>query len=599
MSKKWISVLLAAVVGALVLAPSTAMAVCKVSVVSKISFTDSTTATTVTDPIPLTPGDKVSLVTVVSSAVATVNAEGITERITDVLITDDTVAPFCFLTGNNIVLTINAQLNDPTAASGGLTVPGNIDEYDSNGTSGVTVAQPTITNGFAANQPETVITIPILQTGTAGNLLVGPAGAALRIKNLRVDASKVSGAAINDTVNATAQVVAGNPFNVANKVATIGAAALASGTGTQSSGTTLGTAATFSFTEGFAPAFRIAGGTCNSSTLASDTCASQVANDRATTPTSLIFDLGTSIPSGVSVTFPATLSNSATAVGTAGASYTYALTGRGGSGSCTGSAACFVIYDTTGSGTQFTLNGTTGATANGLPTGAGNGSVVIGVNVASPSGFGTATIHASFGPGAAAGTGNDDVQPAAVPRYVANNIAGAPTRLIFTGNFFTINPVRTVLLYPFATTGGGFNTGIEVANTGADGAAFAPNATTAGQTGGLTFFFFNKAAGVAPNTFTLATDLSAGGVALPGCRGLDAGGRVAPGSVFACALNVLLTAAGQPAGFDGYVIVVSQFNLAHGFYATFNAAGAPFAANNALVLGSGARIGGTPEQLLQ
>jgi hypothetical protein len=574
MSKKWISFLLTAVLAALVLAPGTAMAVCKVQVISKISFTDSTTATTVSDPTPLTPGDKVSLVTGNLGNVPALDAaEGITERISDLLITDDAAGVFCFQTGNNIVITLNAILTDPSA----LTVPRNIDLYDSNGVAGVTIAAPIITPGFAANQAQTVITIPIQQTGTAGDLTVGPTGSAIRVKNLRVDSSKITGTPIVATVSATAQTVAGNPFTVGSRTNTIAAASIAAGTGTQSSSAS--TAASFTFTEGFFDAFRTCGGNAATGTGCAGVPHSGVANDIATNPTSLVVDLATSIPSGVTVTFPTVLTNSASAAGTAGAGYIFTLTSRSGSSStgvCTGAANCFLIYDRTAEGSAA-FTATVSAT----------------VAVASPSGFGTATVHAFFGRAVSSPGGNDDVDPTSIPRYMTPNTgAFGVSRNIVSGNFFTINPVRTTLLYPFVSTVGNFNTGISVANTGNDTGVFAAG-SGASQTGGLTIYFFPTGS----PSFSLSTDLSAGGTALPSCRGLNASGLLVPGGNFACAVSALLTAAGKPALFDGYVIVVTQFNKAHGFSAQFSGAGAPFAANNALVLGSATRADGAAENL--
>jgi hypothetical protein len=594
MSKRLLVVLFAGII-AFALTPTAAWGVCVVRVVSSVT----------PDPAPA-PNPSVQITpTVAPAGGAIINQEGLTERVADVLINDDGVAPNCFGSTTQVIrLTYNAALTSPVSIP--VQTRSNFDVYDSAGAGLGLAIQASSTVALApGGTQQTVITITLLQAGTAGNITTGAVGSAIRVKNLRVDSADqltkapAAGSAATVAVSATFPgTFVTAAFTVGTATATIapGASIAPVGNGAQSSGSGLSVnQAGAVFAENFAPAFRRAG-TC---VARATTCPSGVSDDIATTPTSLIFDMGTSIPSGVTVTFPSTMSTSAeAAIGTAGVVFT--LTGRGGSGSCTGSAACFVIYDTTATGaTAFTLPLATvaGVAPVGAPLVLG-AAIQIGVQVGSPSGSGTATLHASFGPGQSAGSGNDDVNAAAVPRYIAaNTSASATTRNIFSGSFFVIAPVRTTLLYSFATTLGGFNTGIEVANTGADTGAFA--AANVGQTGGLTLFFFQKAAGAAPNTFTLGTDLSAGGVALPNCRGLDANGRVPPGGVFACALSSLLAAAGQPAAFDGYVIVVSQFTKAHGFYATFNAAGAPFAANNALVMGAAVRQDGAAEAFTQ
>jgi hypothetical protein len=241
-----------------------------------------------------------------------------------------------------------------------------------------------------------------------------------------------------------------------------------------------------------------------------------------------------------------------------------------------------------------TANAAAGPTAGPPPT-----NTKIGVSIAAVSGFGTASIQAVFGPGIGSGF-PDDVGAAAIPRYVANVGSTAPTRNIIGAiTFFTITPVRTVLLYTFATNLFGFQTGIEVANTGNDSTAFAP--PTVGQTGTITFFFF-------PSTAASLSVSSTALIGTPFVRGLNSAGQLAPGAVFAASLNTLLTAAGHPelinpgassgVGFDGYVIAVCQFNLGHGFGVVFNPSLA-LSSYNALVLGAGSRVGGVPEALDQ
>jgi hypothetical protein len=140
--------------------------------------------------------------------------------------------------------------------------------------------------------------------------------------------------------------------------------------------------------------------------------------------------------------------------------------------------------------------------------------------------------------------------------------------------FFTINPTQTILLYPFVSDVSNFNTGIAVANTGSDSTTF----NTKGQTGTVTFYFFPSNA----PSFFVTPGVGVG-------RGLNASGQLAPGAVFAAGLDSLLQAAGQAAlvgKFDGYVVVLCQFNYGHGYTEIFNSAGNGTAVES-LVLGNG------------
>src|SRR5262249_8773010 len=131
--------------------------------------------------------------------------------------------------------------------------------------------------------------------------------------------------------------------------------------------------------------------------------------------------------------------------------------------------------------------------------------------------------------------------------------------------FFTIAPTRTTMLFPVATTNGGFNTGISVANTNLDsvGADKVFGVATANTTGGLKFYFFN---GLDGSSFTLNTDATAGGVIPAGATGLNASGQLSSGSTFTSSLSAMLAAAGKPAGyaFSGYVMCVASFTNGHG-----------------------------------
>jgi len=634
MSKKWITLLVAAVIGALLL-PSAAMAVCVTTVANSLTIHDSTAAASVTDPVPYTAGDKVDGITVTGTAALTVNKEGVIERVADLLISDDGVAPNCFASGNDLIITYNAIMTLPTTP-GNLAVPGNLDIFDSNGIAGLTITSATITSVFAANTTNSQLDIKVGQAGTVGTGLTtganGQTGAAIRIKNIRMNASAASG-----TIAAT---FLGNTYNVGTRTATVIAAnniyALATGPsaivaggvggGVQSSNAGLAAPNSVATQEGFGNSMRTKGGTCNSSTLANDTCYSQVANDIATSATSMTFSV-TGIPSGVTVTFPSSMSTSAVD-GADGLTITNrsgsTLTNSGAPGAVT------VTYDTAANtaALQNTLVvetadnpdvgtniGTTTATSNpnckisGSPAVLGNlnnGSLCdtnpkIGVKVGTTSLSGTANLWWVFGPADAGSTPQFTGEDVAADTTVIPRYTGSARTIVKNKAFFTIFPTRTTLLFPFVSTRGGWNSGIEVANTGNDAGVFATTASS--QLGGVTLFFF----GDNPNSCTgsvctpvvdsvnsdltaaVHTDLSSA------CLGLDGTGRVAAGATAACAIDKLLPLLPtKPTGFEGYVIAVTGFNFGHGFSVVFNASGAPFAAQNALVLGlngATARVG--------
>jgi hypothetical protein len=392
------------------LLPNLAVAGCHVQVVSSISPTDPLGGS---GSGPITPSS--------TGVPANLNNEGLTERVSDVLIYDDSTigTANCFAVGNQIRLTYNAALSLPASISSATAA--NFDVYD-NSSSGLTI-QASSAVGFSANTAQTVISINVLQGGTAATTAGGitstgnGVGSAVRVKNLRVDASPLAaGTVVNVTVSSqnTAAMPAPATSPVGTALATIapGAGFTQFGHGTQSSGGTLDTPAIFHFAEGFGNAFRLAGGSCASG---GSTCVSGVFDDIATNDTSLIFDVGTTLPYGVSLAFPSTIETSASA-GLGGIKFQL----RPGFGSCLGPANCFAIYDTVANGpAPSSITMTTGA----VPNSGANGSLpAIGVLIANPSGFGTVSLAVSFGPAASfGGTSNDDINPNAVPRYVTAN----------------------------------------------------------------------------------------------------------------------------------------------------------------------------------
>jgi len=343
----------------------------------------------------------------------------------------------------------------------------------------------------------------------------------------------------------------------------------------------------------------------------------------------------TGIPSGVTVTFPSSMSTSAVDAAdglTVNSRAGSTLTNSGAPGAVT------VSYDTSANTAAVANNfmvetadnpdvgtniGTTAGTTNpnckisGSPAVLGklnNGSLCdtnpkIGVKVGATSLSGTASLWWVFGPAQAGDTANftgDDIAANSVasgglpPQYTGSG------RVIVKGkSFFTITPTRTTLLFPFVSTKGGWNSGLSIANTALDTNVWAANTT--GQLGGVTLYFF----GVNPDTGAAVTDSvnsdltsSTGKDISSACRGLDASGRVAAGTQTACVVKTLLgLLPTKPSNFDGYVIAVTGFNFGHGFSVVLDGSGAPFSAVNALVIGGNGQtvrgVVGTGESLGQ
>ncbi len=351
---------------------------------------------------------------------ANLNREGLVERVSDVLIFDDTAVAGgnCFVVGNSLRLTYNAALTRPQSIQSATAA--NFDVFDSNGAAGLVIDAVSQAGLAPGGTAQTVIVITVQQAGTAatiaGGLTASGAGAAVRVKNLRVDATPFSdGANVVSTVSAFQNMPA--PVNavvgVARSTIAPGAGVIQAGFGTQSSNSTLTTPAIFGFAENFGNAFRVRGNNV-----------SGVFNDDPTNATSLIFDVGTTLPWGVTMTFPSTIDTSA-AAGLGGITFRLRL-----GGNCTGPANCFAIYDTIANGpTPSSVTITTAAAPN---TGADGNLPAIGVFIPSPSGFGTVAMNVSFGPVSSGGS-NDDVQPGAVPRYQGS---GVSRRVLTTTNLF-------------------------------------------------------------------------------------------------------------------------------------------------------------------
>jgi len=564
---------------------------------------------------------------------ANINQEGRAERVTDLIIVDDGLPPTCFSVNTDVIkVTYNAPItvpNPPTYPA----VPGtlelyNFDVIDSNGDNGLRItANTTTTLGPFGDLSE--INISVTQLGTAGNPFAGLVGSALRFKNIRVDASgftapAVAYATVSTTFGSYSHVPAILAVGtVQTTIKPYPAISLFDGNGEQSEGGPLFAQGEVNWSENFPNAFRVA---CTTQIPASSPYCTGVLNDIPTSDTSLVWSVS-NIPNGVTVSFPASLTNAAS---------TLTYTARGGAQSCAGSTStstCDVIYDTT-LNNPATIDSIAVQTAATASNGGAATNPKIGVQIADPSGWGNVDVAVNFGPSTVCQTTyvSDDcdgtpltnlpLSAGRIPRYVDSVAAsttiggdlfggGGSTRLIASGEWFEVNPIRTVLLYDYVTDVSGFGTGISVANTGQDCTVpgsptitncaflsdFAPGnpsivpVPTRFHAGLLHFFVFpNGAAPFVVDSPSFVGD--AGCLPVVNC-GLDGAGNLQPGNVMAVGLSAILTAGGQGAligNFDGYIIVVAEFNYGHGTAVSFSATSAMYG-YPALILGKQSRIG--------
>jgi len=349
----------------------------------------------------------------------------------------------------------------------------------------------------------------------------------------------------------------------------------------------------------------------------------RVKGDITTGPTDLILDFG-NIPYNVTLTVPPSLticSGGAPAV-------VWQLKSGGPSltGPANGGGELIVVYktvlgdvDAPGLGTLVVFTAANAADANcttqPFPT--------IGVFIADPSGIGNITLRVVKGPTEAADplfAADPDVNAGAIPRYMQaitpseGNPSGGPSRGIIETSggqgvfYIDIDPTRTYLLYSYVTENQGWETAVEVANTGLDcipgpgctiagaNGVFAPEGVlNSGQAGKLDIWVFPN--GSTPFVYTAT---AADG------RGLDVNGLLQPGNIWADTLNSLLTNSGHAAlvnHFDGYIIIVCHFNFGHGAAYIFNGNVQSGTSVPALVLGgASARLGDVtklPERLDQ
>lgn len=168
------------------------------------------------------------------------------------------------------------------------------------------------------------------------------------------------------------------------------------------------------------------------------------------------------------------------------------------------------------------------------------------VTVPQTSGFGQSTAQAQLWPDATSSTIIRFAHP------LINNPAD---------NFLAVTKCVTYLLYPFVTGNNipGFTTGIAVANTSSDDAAFGTGAGATSQSGSITFYGWHNsnkdATGSSTTTYTPSTFTGAPVSAVVSAN-------LVAGDTYA---NTIDGSAPVFAGFQGYVIAKCDFQFGHGF----------------------------------
>jgi hypothetical protein len=508
------------------------------------------------------------------------NAEGLTERPSDIRIS----GVGCFNTGSTLFIQYGAVMSVPTSFS--LTDRGVYwdfaDATDALSIDSVVISQPLSASGFV-----TKIEIHI-NFGTTNP------DAYIILKNLRFDVTGTTGTnyqsvadgnPLNAIVGTDNPTTTGTPFPVGNVKKTVksgsvdiigwgfedGVCPYSSKCGFPNKGATTGALIqyaewTFSTNPLWSTDFPFR--------RLGETFAPLTGDPNAIGPTDLVVDVD-NIEAGVTVTLPSSM-NVCGADNTIVATWTL----KSGGPSATG-GNLVGIYQTTYASAALknatlTVDTTNGAADPGCDATSVN--PLISVVVGSPSlnnaaGNMTTGLRVVMGPAPTAQFTGDDAQPSAVPRYL-NYIGDAtqPTREIIGANgspveYFYLNPTETVLLYPYVTLLSGWNTGIEVGNTGNDGAVFG----NTGQAGKLDIYFFPTNG--TPFEYTVAAGVG---------RGLDINGNLQPGGDFADTVSDLVAKAGKPF-IEGYIIVVAHFNYGHGTAMVFSSS--TVTAVPALVLG--------------
>lgn len=147
-----------------------------------------------------------------------------------------------------------------------------------------------------------------------------------------------------------------------------------------------------------------------------------------------------------------------------------------------------------------------------------------------------------------------------IPRYAEALVQG--------GAILTVAGSQTVLIMPIAQNmpSIGYDTGISVANTTLDpGAELLGIQGAIPQAGKIAFVLYQQQVGsTAVKRYTYVTDSASPGT------GLDATGKLQPGSTYTVLISQILQAAGVTDEFQGYGFIVTNFTNAHGICVASN-----------------------------
>jgi hypothetical protein len=171
-----------------------------------------------------------------------------------------------------------------------------------------------------------------------------------------------------------------------------------------------------------------------------------------------------------------------------------------------------VVNTNTSANETFSFNVTINYTANNPPV---------------PAAGGSPTVTLSYAPISAVGGASSS---AWIPRFIAGTASTAQTINV------TVGPCQTLLLFPYVTSQGGFDTGIAISNTSLDGWS------TPTSSGTCTLNFYGQNA---PTTAPVIGPIPAG-------NGPDP-------------TKWALTASSVAPNFAGYMFATCNFQYAHGF----------------------------------
>ena len=482
----------------------------------------------------------------------TVRAEGITELVGDIVLNcsgSTGVVPASGIIAN-VQIFLNTNVTSRLIPALGTNILESLLILNE-GVPTVSAANPFFPGTLAGANSVVWLGVPILAPGSTSSII--------RITNVRANASAVS--SINPNLPSSlipAQIVAfisitgstSVPVNNPQQIVAFAQQGLVSSmtsanykqcvTATSDSSTQPSPMPGFTFTEGFASSFKTmyqtlaaADGLVGRGTGPSTpgvayydeggfmTSVAGVGSASQGTQLQVVF---TNIPAGATVNVPTIIgtgagsyawlvNNSATNPGFI-ASAPYALTASGTTATATyevGADNPFALDTFTGS---FWLSYTSNP-ANGVPS-------------LSPPAMSAAL---SFAPISTVTTASST---APIPRFVNTGVAAS---------IVTVNACVTNLLYPYATTVTGFDTGLAIANTGVDITGL--STTSPGQSGTCTIYMFGTGApATAPMT-----------------------GTIAAGTVYAWSLYNGSVDAAVPSvpDFSGYVIARCNFQYAHGY----------------------------------